>query len=59
MAHYVGYYGMIHRGDDHILDDTIEAVRMEVERLDFAVNHYKNTPVQYTEIFSDNKIKIS
>ena len=52
---------MIHRGDDHILDDTIEAVRMEVERLDFAVNHYENTPMQYTEICcqSDNKMKIS
>ena len=28
---------MLHRGDDHVLDDTVEAVRMEVERLDFAV----------------------
>ena len=28
----LGYNGLLHRGDDHVLEDTVEAVRAEVER---------------------------
>ena len=38
---------MLHRGDDHVLDDTVEAVRIEVERLDFVVKVLQQLSIHF------------